>query len=309
MHLQTRRAGFPGVWAYRLEIGASHHDWAQGGPSHALNLVLLCRCDHRAVDEGVLGRGQGERVRARSLRWPQGRVATPDVPPSPELRGDPRPRARTQHGAWGEHSTRHTATTPKLGREAAGNLGPGQSTSCIRARTRSGVTRGAPLAGASARSAAGSAATFAQSSRMPRPACQRLRHATRARWRRPATSSSRRTSSSCPRGHLDTELLHREAAHDGLIAEGKTFHAADDQHVVEAGEDPPSSRANVRPLTQGPSPDDAIARTVADQRGARAAEIGQHQLALTARRTGHRIDHLAMNSDSLTCRSACAWHW
>ena len=97
LHHRDRGCRFPGCG---LPFGQGHHlrHWANGGPTTLSNLALLCRRHHRAVhEEGY----HVERDPDGSLRFrgPGGHVI-PEIPPAPELSGDPVAGIR----AWNEHA-------------------------------------------------------------------------------------------------------------------------------------------------------------------------------------------------------------
>jgi hypothetical protein len=112
LHHRDRGCRFPGcgVW-----FGQGHHirHWAQGGPTTLSNLALLCRRHHRAVHE------EGYQVDRQSdgelrFRCPDGRLL-PEVPPCPEITGDPIGVLRARHQAEGLHLHARTATPGWLG--------------------------------------------------------------------------------------------------------------------------------------------------------------------------------------------------
>ena len=112
--LQHRDRGcrFPGCG---LPFGQGHHlrHWAHGGPTTLSNLALLCRRHHRAVhEEGYQVDRQGD----GTLRFhrPDGRLL-PDVPPRPEVTGDPVQALRANHEALGLSLHARTATPRWLG--------------------------------------------------------------------------------------------------------------------------------------------------------------------------------------------------
>jgi 5-methylcytosine-specific restriction endonuclease McrA len=86
LHQRDRGCRFPGCG---VRFGQGHHirHWARGGPTTLSNLALLCRRHHRAVHE------EGYQVEPRpdgglQFKRPNGWVI-PEVPPSPDLPGDP----------------------------------------------------------------------------------------------------------------------------------------------------------------------------------------------------------------------------
>src|SRR5436309_4977942 len=86
LHHRDRGCRFPGCG---VRVGQGHHirHWAQGGPTTLSNLALLCRRHHRAVhEEGyqVERQPDGELQFRRANGW-----LIPEVPPSPQLPGDP----------------------------------------------------------------------------------------------------------------------------------------------------------------------------------------------------------------------------
>jgi hypothetical protein len=107
--LQHRDRGcrFPGCG---VRFGQGHHirHWAQGGPTTLSNLALLCRRHHRAVhEEGY----QCDRQPDGALRFrqPDGHLL-PDVPPPPEIPGDPVAVIRARNEAEGLALHGRTAT-------------------------------------------------------------------------------------------------------------------------------------------------------------------------------------------------------
>jgi 5-methylcytosine-specific restriction endonuclease McrA len=112
--LQHRDRGcrFPGCG---VRFGQGHHlrHWAQGGPTTLSNLALLCRRHHRAVhEEGYrLDRQPDGELR---FRRPDGRLL-PEVPPPPEVRGDPVEALRARHEREGLHLHARTAMPGWLG--------------------------------------------------------------------------------------------------------------------------------------------------------------------------------------------------
>jgi 5-methylcytosine-specific restriction endonuclease McrA len=112
LHHRDRGCRFPGCG---VRLGQGHHirHWAQGGPTTLSNLALLCRRHHRAVhEEGY----QLERQPDGELRFrrPSGRLL-PEVPPAPEVCGDPVQVLRSRHKAEGLRLHPHTATSGWLG--------------------------------------------------------------------------------------------------------------------------------------------------------------------------------------------------
>jgi hypothetical protein len=97
LHHRDRGCRFPGCG---VRFGQGHHirHWAQGGPTTLSNLAVLCRRHHRAVhEEGYqLDRQDGE----LRFRRPDGRLL-PEVPPTPEVRGDPVKILRARNEAEG----------------------------------------------------------------------------------------------------------------------------------------------------------------------------------------------------------------
>src|SRR5437867_4394398 len=86
LHHRDRGCRFPGCG---VRFGQGHHirHWAHGGPTTLSNLALLCRRHHRAVhEEGyqVERQPDGELQFRRANGW-----LIPEVPPSPQLPGDP----------------------------------------------------------------------------------------------------------------------------------------------------------------------------------------------------------------------------
>jgi HNH endonuclease len=98
-----------------VRFGQGHHvrHWAEGGPTTLSNLALLCRRHRRAVhEEGYqLDRQADGELRFRTpYGWP-----ILEVPPPPEVRGDPLRMFRAQHEAAGLCLHAHTATPGWLG--------------------------------------------------------------------------------------------------------------------------------------------------------------------------------------------------
>jgi hypothetical protein len=107
LHHRDRGCRFPGCG---VRFGQGHHirHWAHGGPTTLSNLTLLCRRHHRAVhEEGyqVERQPDGELL----FRRPDGRVF-PEVPPSPEVPGDPVHTFRARHEAEGRGIDARTTT-------------------------------------------------------------------------------------------------------------------------------------------------------------------------------------------------------
>ena len=98
--LQHRDQGcrFPGCG---MRFGQGHHirHWARGGPTTLSNLALLCRWHHRAVhEEGYqLDREPDGKLR---FRRPDGQLL-PEVPPAPDVPGDPVTHLRERNNAAG----------------------------------------------------------------------------------------------------------------------------------------------------------------------------------------------------------------
>jgi hypothetical protein len=91
---RDRSCHFPGC---SVRFGQGHHvrHWAAGGPTTLSNLVMLCRCHHRAVhEEGY----QLERRPDGALRFrrPDGRPLT-EVPPPAAVPADPVGTLRARH--------------------------------------------------------------------------------------------------------------------------------------------------------------------------------------------------------------------
>ncbi len=112
LHHRDRGCRFPGCGA---RFGQGHHirHWASGGPTTLSNLAVLCRRHHRAVhEEGYqLDRQPDGELR---FRRPDGRVL-PEVPPPPEVRGDPVQVLRARNDAEGLHIHPRTAMPGWLG--------------------------------------------------------------------------------------------------------------------------------------------------------------------------------------------------
>ncbi len=112
LHHRDRGCRFPGCG---VRVGQGHHirHWAQGGPTTLSNLALLCRRHHRSVHE------EGYQVDRQSdgelrFRRADGRLL-PEVPPTPEVHGDPVETLRAQHEAEGLRLHAGTATSGWLG--------------------------------------------------------------------------------------------------------------------------------------------------------------------------------------------------
>ena len=112
--LQHRDQGcrFPGCG---VRNGQGHHlrHWAHGGPTTLSNLALLCRRHHRAVHEEGYQVARGPDGALRFNR-PDG-LPLPEVPPPPELPGDPIRALRARHDALGLRLTARTARPGWLG--------------------------------------------------------------------------------------------------------------------------------------------------------------------------------------------------
>jgi 5-methylcytosine-specific restriction endonuclease McrA len=112
--LQHRDHGcrFPGC-GLRFVQGHHIHHWAHGGPTTLSNLVMLCRRHHRSVhEEGYqVDRDTDGELR---FRWPDGHVI-PDVPPPPQISGDPGKLLRARNHSDGLTLHAHTATPGWLG--------------------------------------------------------------------------------------------------------------------------------------------------------------------------------------------------
>jgi hypothetical protein len=112
LHHRDRGCRFPGCG---IRFGQGHHirHWAQGGPTTLSNLALLCRRHHRAVHEEGF---RVDRLPDGELRFrrPNGEIL-PEVPPSPEVRGDAVAMLRAGNDAEGLHLHAHTATPGWLG--------------------------------------------------------------------------------------------------------------------------------------------------------------------------------------------------
>jgi hypothetical protein len=109
---RDRSCRFPGC---SVRIGQGHHvrHWAAGGPTTLSNLVMLCRCHHRAVhEEGY----QLERWPDGALRFrrPDGRPL-PEVPPPAAVPADPVGTLRARHEAEGMRLHARTACAGWLG--------------------------------------------------------------------------------------------------------------------------------------------------------------------------------------------------
>jgi 5-methylcytosine-specific restriction endonuclease McrA len=112
LHHRDRGCRFPGCG---VRFGQGHHirHWAQGGPTTLSNLALLCRRHHRAVhEEGYQLDRQPDST--LQFRRPDGR-ALPEVPPSPEVPGDPVEVIRARHEADGLQLHARTAIPGWLG--------------------------------------------------------------------------------------------------------------------------------------------------------------------------------------------------
>jgi hypothetical protein len=112
LHHRDRGCRFPGCG---VRFGQGHHirHWAHGGPTTLSNLALLCRRHHRAVhEEGY----QVDRQPDGELRFrrPDGRLL-PEVPRSPEVRGDAVQVLRARHEAQGLRIHARTASPGWLG--------------------------------------------------------------------------------------------------------------------------------------------------------------------------------------------------
>jgi hypothetical protein len=107
LHHRDRHCRFPGCG---IRFGHGHHirHWAHGGPTTLSNLALLCSRHDRAVHE------EGVRVDRQpdgdlQFRRPNGEVL-PEVPPPPQVAGDPPVALRARHRAAGLDLHPHTAT-------------------------------------------------------------------------------------------------------------------------------------------------------------------------------------------------------
>ncbi|HEX6128879.1 MAG TPA: DUF222 domain-containing protein, partial [Candidatus Limnocylindria bacterium] len=112
LHHRDRGCRFPGCG---VRFGQGHHirHWAQGGPTTLSNLALLCRFHHRAVhEEGCQVQRQPDGT--LQFRQPDGRVLH-DVPPPPEVAGNPVAAVRAQNIAAGLDLHARTATPGWLG--------------------------------------------------------------------------------------------------------------------------------------------------------------------------------------------------
>ena len=112
LHHRDHGCRFPGCG---VRFGQGHHirHWAQGGPTTLSNLAVLCRRHHRAVhEEGY----QLDRQPDGALRFhrPDGRLL-PDVPPPPELTGNPVAVLRARNDAEGLRLDARTTTPGWLG--------------------------------------------------------------------------------------------------------------------------------------------------------------------------------------------------
>jgi 5-methylcytosine-specific restriction endonuclease McrA len=98
LHHRDGGCRFPGCW---VRFGQGHHirHWAHGGPTTLSNLALLCRRHHRAVHEEGYGLDRQPDGELR-FRRPDGRVL-PEVPPRPEVPGDPVRALRARNDADG----------------------------------------------------------------------------------------------------------------------------------------------------------------------------------------------------------------
>jgi hypothetical protein len=98
-----------------VRFGQGHHirHWAQGGPTTLSNLATLCSRHHRAVHEegfGIERQPDG----GLQFRRPDGQPL-PDVPPTPEVSGDPAQAIRARHEAEGLRLHPRTAMPGWLG--------------------------------------------------------------------------------------------------------------------------------------------------------------------------------------------------
>ena len=112
LHHRDRGCRFPGCG---VRFGQGHHirHWAQGGPTTLSSLALLCHRHHRAVHE------EGYEVDRHSdgelcFRRPDGRLL-PEVPPPPEVPGEPVKVLRARHDAAGLVLNARIATPGWLG--------------------------------------------------------------------------------------------------------------------------------------------------------------------------------------------------
>jgi len=98
LHHRDRGCRFPGCRG-RFVQGHHIHHWARGGPTTLSNLALLCRRHHRAVhEEGYqLDREPDGELR---FRRPDGQLL-PEVPPAPDVHGDPVTHLREGNDAAG----------------------------------------------------------------------------------------------------------------------------------------------------------------------------------------------------------------
>jgi 5-methylcytosine-specific restriction endonuclease McrA len=112
LHHRDRSCRFPGCG---VRFGQGHHirHWAQGGPTTLSNLALLCRRHHRAVHEEGYGLDRQPDGELRFHR-PDGRPL-PEVPPPPEVPGDPVYALRTRNDADGRALHARTAMPGWLG--------------------------------------------------------------------------------------------------------------------------------------------------------------------------------------------------
>jgi hypothetical protein len=112
LHHRDRGCRFPGCG---VRVSEGHHirHWAQGGPTTLSNLALLCRRHHRAIhEEGfqVERLPDGDLGFRRPNGWP-----IPDVPPPPDLAGDPVVVIRARNESLGLDLHARTATPEWLG--------------------------------------------------------------------------------------------------------------------------------------------------------------------------------------------------
>ena len=112
LHHRDHGCRFPGCG---VRFGQGHHirHWAHGGPTTLSNLALLCRRHHRAVhEEGYqLDREPNGELQ---FRRPNGWLI-PEVPPSPQLPGDPVAAIRARNEGNGFALYAHTAMPLWLG--------------------------------------------------------------------------------------------------------------------------------------------------------------------------------------------------